>query len=236
MPNSLVSNSTALQPIRIVLVDDHRIVLLGLQKLIEGAAPRMQVEATAVCGADALVAVKQHRPDIVLLDHDLGDEDGFELLAPMRELGSKVIVLTAVPGALIGENAMRAGASGLVHKSQPAEVVLQAIERVYDGELWLDRGTTAKVFESLLAAEQESRIGHHVLTAAERKIIAAVAEYKTLPNKQIAAALCISTHTLRNHLASIYRKLGVHRRFELVLYAMEHGLNKGTHSSQRRVA
>lgn len=223
-------------PIRIVLVDDHSIVLLGLEKLIESAAPTMAVEAIARCGEDALTAVTRHRPDIVLLDLELGQESGFDLLAPMRELGAKVIMLTDAHDPQAAQNAMCAGASGLIHKSQPADIILKAIECVHQGELWLDRGTTAKVFQSLLAADRKSSGDYAALTAAERKIIAAVAEYRSLPNKRIAAALCISTHTLRNHLASIYKKLGVHRRFELVLYAMEHGLAKSGRPGARRVA
>ena len=234
--DSSISNSVPIQPIRIILVADHRLVLLGLEKLIESAAPRMAVEATATCAADALIAVKKHRPDIVLLDLDLGEESGFGLLFPIRELGSKVIILTAHRDADTSERVICAGASGLIHKSQPAELILQAIERVHHGELWLDRGMTAKVFESFLAADRKTRNEHHALTAAERRIIAAVTEYKSLPNKRIADALCISIHTLRNHLASIYRKLGVHRRFELVLYAMEHGLDESARAGDRRVA
>jgi DNA-binding NarL/FixJ family response regulator len=234
--DSLISNSVPVQPIRLVLVDDHRIVLLGLERLIGSAAAPMSVEATAICGAEALIAVEKHRPDIVLLDPDLGDESGFELVSPIREHGSKAIILAAVRDPAMGERAIRSGASGLVYKSQPPEVILQAIERVHHGELWLDRGTTAKVFESFLAADQKIESDYHTLTAAERRIIAAVAEYKSLTNKRIADALCISLHTLRNHLASIYKKLGVHRRFELVLYAMEHGLDKGPRSGDRRVA
>ena len=223
-------------PIRIVLVDDHSIVLLGLEKLIESAAPAMAVEAIATCGEDALVAVTNHRPDIVLLDLELGQESGFDLLAPIRELGAKVIMLTDAHDSQAAQTAMCAGASGLIHKSQPAEIILKAIECVHQGELWLDRGTTARVFESFLATDRKPASEYGALTAAERKIIAAVAEYRSLPNKRIAAALCISTHTLRNHLASIYKKLGVHRRFELVLYAMEHGLAKSGRPGDRRVA
>ena len=122
---------------------------------------------------------------------------------------------------------MVAGASGFVCKSEPAEVILRAIECVQRGEIWLNRSTTAKVMASFWERGRgESTRSHHAaLTSAERKVIAAVTRHKELPNKVIADALHISAHTLRNHLAAIYEKLGVHKRVELVFYAMENGLD-----------
>ena len=228
--------SVAAQPIRIVLIDDHRTVLWGIEKLIQSSAPRMQVVATATCRAEALAAIARHNPDIVLLDLDLGDENGLELIEEVRALsGAKVVILTGLRDAAIGERAVMAGARGLVRKIESAEVILQAIERVHGGEIWLDRGTTAKILSSLWDGERApggagASIGSK-LTAGEREIVAAVTEYKGAPNKVIAGALNISSHTLRNHLASIYNKLGVHRRLDLVLYAMQHGLDKRARNS-----
>ena len=228
--------SPATQPIRVALIDDHRSVLWGLEKLIQTSGSRMQVVAKATCRAEALTAIAQHKPDIVLLDLDLGDENGLELIEELRALsGAKVVILTGLRDTAIGERAVMAGASGLVRKIEPADVILQAIERVHGGEIWLDRGTTAKILSSLWGGERapgaaSGSIGSK-LTAGERDIVAAVTEYKGAPNKVIADALKISSHTLRNHLASIYNKLGVHRRLDLVLYAMQHGLDKRARNS-----
>lgn len=225
-------NAMQNQPIRILLVDDHRSVLWGLEKLIESARPRMEVVAKATCGADAMAAVGAHQPDVVLLDLDLGDEDGRDLIPRIRERSeAKVIILTGLRDPAGRERAVSCGACGLVHKSEPAEVILEAIERVHGGELWLDRSTVARLFASLFGKAKNDPGDHQAravdeLTAAERRTIAAVVKYKSAPNKLIADAIHISGHTLRNHLASIYAKLGVHRRLDLVLYALEHGLDK----------
>ena len=216
-------------PIRIALVDDHRTVLWGLEKLIQTAQPRLEVVATATCRAELFTAIAEHRPDIVLLDLNLGDESGLDLVPAVRERGPKVIILTGLQEADVEQRAIVAGASGFIHKSEPADVILRAIDRVQEGQIWLDRGTTAKVFDSFRnngngnITQPDS--ADSTLTATERKIIAAVTKHKGSPNKTIAAALHISSHTLRNHLASIYEKLGVHKRVDLVFYALENGLD-----------
>jgi two-component system, NarL family, nitrate/nitrite response regulator NarL len=211
-------------PIRIVLVDDHRSVLWGLSKLIESSA-RMQLVATATNRREALEAVQAHAPNVVVLDFDLGDESALEVMGDLRGREAKVIVLTGVRDPQMREQAVLAGARGLVHKSEPAEVILDAIASVHEGELWLDRATLGRVFASL-SAGRAAAAPREPLTPAERRVIAAVVKHKSAPNKVIANALCISAHTLRNHLASIYDKLGVPRRLDLVLYALEHELDR----------
>jgi len=226
------------ESIRVVLVDDHRTVLWGLEKLIQSAAPCMRVVETATCGADALAAVGKHKPDVVLLDLDLGDEHGLDLVPQLRKLGPKVVILTGFRDAEMEHRAIIAGASGFIHKSELAEVILKAIRSVHQGELWLDRGTTAKILDSFWHKTDRNSgrapVGEETLTTSERNIIAAVTAHKSAPNKVIANALNISPHTLRNHLASIYNKLGVHRRLDLVLYAMENGFDKRGQSAAHR--
>ena len=230
--------AVAVQSIRVLLVDDHRSMLWGLEKLIQSAAPHMEVVETATRGADALAAVGKHKPDVVLLDLDLGDENGLHLVPQIRKLGPKVVILTALRDAEMERRAIIAGASGLVHKSEPADVILQAIQHVQKGELWLDRGTTAKILHTFVnmtgRVGEQTLPGKERLTTSERKIIAAVTAYKGAPSKVIANDLRISSHTLRNHLSSIYNKLGMHHRLDLVLYAMENGLDKPAQSAARR--
>lgn len=218
----------AIQPIGVLLVDDHRSVLWGLEKLIASAGPEMEVVGTASRCDEALEAVETHRPDVVLLDVDLGEENGLELLPELRKHSSvKVLILTGIRDPEVRERAVVGGARGLVYKTEPAEVILKAISHVHRGELWLDRATTAKVFISLFGTAKEACgdspvFTEDALTAAERRIVAAVVAHKGAPCKVIADELHISGHTLRNHLASIYSKLGLHSRLDLVLYAMEH--------------
>jgi two-component system nitrate/nitrite response regulator NarL len=220
------------QPIWVFLVEDHQSVLWGLEKLIDSAWPAMQVVGKATHRDEALGAIDKCHPNVVLLDLDLSGESALELLPHLRERGKvKVLILTGVRDPDVRERAVLSGACGFVHKSEPAEVILKAIAHVASGELWLDRATTAKVFASLCGAgrnhrgeTKESPVS--ALTAKERRIIAVVAQHKGAPSKVIADALHISSHTLRNHLASIYSKLGVHTRLDLVLYAKEHGLDE----------
>jgi len=218
--------------IRVLLVDDHRTVLWGLEKLIDSARPRMQVVGVAVSGAEALAAAAEHQPDVVLLDLDLGNVNGLDLLADLRRrCAAKVLILTGIRDPELRERAVLQGASGMVHKTEPAEVILSAIEHVSRGEIWLDRATTAKVIATLASAgkgkpgeAEDPAIAD--LTHKEREIIAAVVQHKGAPIKVIADALCLSSHTVRNHLASIYSKLGVHSRLDLFMYAKERGLDK----------
>lgn len=219
--------TAAAQAIDVLLVEDHRSVLWGLAKLIDGESPRMRVVGSCTCSREALAAVQKHKPDVVLLDLDLGEESGVTLVPRLRAIcGAKVLVLTGMKAGELREKAVMEGACGLVLKSEPAETILKAIERVHNGELWLDRETTARVFQSFAQRAQNSGLcDPGALTPTERRVIASVVKFKGVPNKVIADALHISSHTLRNHLASIYSKLGIHHRLDLVLYAMERGLD-----------
>lgn len=215
----------------VLLVDDHETVLWGLERLINGEAPRMHVVGKASCARDALQGAELHRPDVILLDLDLGNDSGLSLIAPLRQSSqAKIVVLTGVRDAEMREKAVVEGASGIVLKSEPADVILKAVEHVHNGKVWLDRGTTARIFSSVArrpnAAHSVPGCADDALTGRERLIVAHVVKHKGAPSKVIADALHISGHTLRNHLASIYGKLGVHRRLDLVLYAMERGLDR----------
>lgn len=215
----------------VLLVDDHETVLWGLEKLIDGEAPRMRVVGKASSARDALRCAELHRPHVILLDLDLGCDSGLALIARLRECSqAKIVILTGVRDADVREKAIVEGASGIVLKSEPAEVILKAVEHVHNGKVWLDRGTTARIFSSVArranATHPVHRCADDTLTGRERLIVAHVVKHKGAPSKVIASALHISGHTLRNHLASIYGKLGLHRRLDLVLYAMERGLDR----------
>lgn len=219
-------------PIRVLLVDDHRTILWGLEKLIDTAKPRMQVVGVAASGREALCATEQNRPDVILLDLDLGDVSGLDLLPELlRDGATKVLILTGTRDPEVREVAVLKGARGMVHKMESAETILNAITCVSRGEIWLDRATTAKVIAALSAENGKNRSGVEdsaiaTLTQKERAIVAAVVKHQGAPIKVIAHALCLSCHTVRNHLASIYSKLDLHSRLALLMYAKEHGLDR----------
>ena len=218
------------EPIRVLLIDDHKTMLWGLTQLINSAAPRMAVVATASGHDEALEAARREQPDVILLDLDLGAADGSDLLPSLlQECKARVLICTGVRDTEARDRAMLRGARGVVHKEEPAEVILNAVEKVHAGELWLDRLATGRVFEKLLDAGKQAprdpeadRIA--TLTQREREVIAAVIERGQSTNKKIAEHLNMSEFTLRNHLTTIYDKLGVENRLDLFKYALRHGL------------
>ena len=222
---------TAQKPIRILLVDDHQSLLWGLAKLIESENPAMEVVGVAAEMAEALEVAQREQPDVILLDIDLGGVNSLDSLPELlKAVEAYVLILTGVRDTETHDRAMLSGARGILHKEEPAEIILKAIRNVARGEIWLDRRATGRVFSKLLNARNDeaspdaARIA--TLTAREREIINVIINQKRSTNKQIADQMGISEYTLRNHLTSIYSKLEVDNRLELVMYSLEYGLNK----------
>jgi DNA-binding NarL/FixJ family response regulator len=244
MPDARPRGDAAAVPsaeaIRVLLVDDHPSLLWGLEKVIESASPAMRVVGKAISCREALKAAQATVPDIVLLDLDLGTESGIGLIPELKSIGrSRVVVLTGAGDSDAKRQAVLAGAYGFVHKSATAEVILEAIAHVHAGRLWFDSDLVAGLLVAMSdkdgAKAGRSRGAPDELTSAERKVIATVAQHRSSPNKVVAEALHISSHTLRNHLASIYGKLGIRCRLDLVFYAKEHDMElPASASSQGR--
>lgn len=214
------------ESIRVMLVDDHRSVLWGLEKLIDGEKPRMQVIAKATSCAAAIETAMQLQPDVVVLDLDLAGEDGSEIIAGLvNGRNTRVLVLTGTRDGKMHETSILRGACGLVHKQEPAETLLKAIEKVHRGELWLDRVTTGRLFIKLAKPKDAATDKLASLTARERDIVGHVVADPGADNRKLADRLHIGEHTLRNHLSRIYDKLGVPNRLELYVYAQRHGVN-----------
>lgn len=229
-PSTAVSGAQmpgAAAPIRILLVDDHRSMLWGLERLIASEPARMQVVGRATNKAEIFAALAQPGIDLVLLDIDLGGESSLDFMDEIqRATPARILILTGLRDEQVHQRAVLAGARGVVLKDVPAEVILQAIERVHAGEVWLDRGSIARLLDGVARgrmpqAEEQGERGLVSLTRKERDILAALAANPGAPNKTLASKLFISEHTLRNHLTSIFDKLGVKNRFELTMYALE---------------
>jgi DNA-binding NarL/FixJ family response regulator len=222
------------QAIRVLLVEDHAVVRAGLRLLIE-SRPGLVVVGEATTHADALAVAACEQPHIILLDLDLGRENGLDLLPSLLAAASqaRVLVLTGVRDVDEHRRAIRQGAMGLVLKDQAPDVLLKAIEKVHAGEVWLDRAMLAHVLSEMAVGAARpldtnaARVA--TLTQREREVIALVDE--GLKNKQIGDRLSITETTVRHHLTSIFAKLGVGSRLELVLFAHRHSLGK---SHQRR--
>jgi two-component system, NarL family, nitrate/nitrite response regulator NarL len=221
------------KPIRVMIVDDHHCVLWGLERLIEGERPRMELVAKARTPGEAVDLAGRTAPDVVVLDLDLGGENGVDIIpALLQRSPTRVLILTGKRETKVRDLAILRGASGIVEKTDDAEVILKAIQKVHGGELWLDRAATARVFVEFArprpAGDDEHAQRLAELTAREREILALVASAPASDNRGLARALRLGEHTLRNHLSRIYDKLGVGNRFELYLYAQKHGLGKST--------
>jgi DNA-binding NarL/FixJ family response regulator len=220
------------QTIRVFLIDDHRSILWGLEKLIESGKPGMRVVGIATSWTEALKQLDQASPDVILLDLDLGHEDGIDGIPKLVAASkAKILVLTGVRDESVHHNAVLAGARGVVAKEARAETILSAIAKVHEGEVWLDRAATGRLLvevsrkNSREAPNPEQRKIAE-LTVREREIIALAAAHAGATARTIAEKLGISEHTLRNHLTSIYEKLGVANRLELYAYAHQHKLTK----------
>jgi two-component system, NarL family, nitrate/nitrite response regulator NarL len=213
--------------IKVLLVDDHAMFRTGLRLAIE-SRPEIKVVAEAANRAEALAAVESARPDIILLDLDLGDDSGFDLLPELiaNDNPARVILLTGLRDPEVHRQAVRMGAVGLVLKEHAVENVLKAIEKVHAGEAWLDRAMIATILRERAQPDTLERDAEAdkvaTLTDRERQVIRLIGE--GLKNKEIADRMCISEATVRHHLTSVFNKLGVSDRLELVIYAYQHGL------------
>ncbi|HEY6216885.1 MAG TPA: response regulator transcription factor [Pyrinomonadaceae bacterium] len=217
-------------PIRVLLIDDHQSFLWGMVKLIESDSPNMKVMGTASDIAEALAILEREHPDVILLDIDLRGVNSLDSMPILRNATTAmVLILTGMRNPETHERAIMAGARGVVQKEASAEMILKAIKKVYEGEIWLDRATTARVFSKLLdhsnnqVSPEAAKIA--TLTSREREIINVMTKQGRSTNKQIAVHLNMSEHTLRNHLSSIYSKLEVENRLELVMYAVKHHIS-----------
>lgn len=223
--------SRGVRPIRVVLADDHRITLWGLQRLIDASRPRMEVAGTATCRRELLEHWALSEADVIVLDLDLGGEDAAGVMAELqRRSRSHVLILTGSDDAEQHRAAVLEGARGVLHKSESADTILQAIEKVHAGEVWLAPGLLGEVLGRLTGRRSEPcKADPHAeriasLTPREREIVAALVAHAGAKQLVLADALGMSEHTLRNHLTTIYSKLQVRGRLELHLYATAHGL------------
>jgi two-component system, NarL family, nitrate/nitrite response regulator NarL len=209
--------------IRLVLADDHPLILDGLASLflLEGD---FEVLASCADGAETLRAVRLHRPDVAILDIRMPGMSGLEVARKVREeaLPTRMVLLT---GELSDEEmieAMQLGVQGIVLKEMAPNLLVQCIRKVHAGEQWVERRSTRHALETMLRREAGMREVSALLTHREIELVGMVA--RGLRNKEIAAKLFISEGTVKVHLHNIYDKLKVDGRMALLKYAQEKGL------------
>ena len=215
------------KPIRIMIVDDHAVIRAGLRMLIE-QDQTMKVVAMVGNSSEAFERAEAELPDIIILDLVLGEEDGLTLLPALRETSpkSRVLILTGVLNPDAHRAAVRKGAMGIVLKEHAADLLLKAIQKVNEGEVWIDRSMMGMMIQELSRPNQTDPedTKMEALTTREREVILLVGE--GLKNKQIAERLFISETTVTHHLSSVFSKLDVSDRLELIIYAFRNGLAK----------
>lgn len=218
---------TAAVPIAVHLVAPP-LTSWGLQRLVQSAGAPFCLTGVSPTLAEAVQLLERQPPDVVVLDFD-DEYDAADVATLYDRLRMKVLVLTSVRDEGFLDRLLQAGARGVLHKRGAPSALLKAIQAIGEGEVFVPQPETNRLFRAAVrhAAQsapdtEASRIAS--LTLRERQTIAAVTADDCAPAKVIAGRLCISEHTLRNHLTSIYSKLGVTGRLGLYAYASQHRL------------
>jgi DNA-binding NarL/FixJ family response regulator len=206
--------AVASRVIRVLCVDDHRLMREGVAKIV-GVQPDMQVVAEASNGEHAVAQFLASRPDVTLMDLQLPLASGAEATRRIRELdgSARIIVLTMYRGDEDVHRAFQAGAMGYVLKDTISDDLIHAIREVYAGR----RVVTPEIQQTL---DERARLP--TLSLRERQVLELMAE--GLRNKEIAAALGISADTTGMHVKNIYTKLDVHDRTAAVARAIRRGI------------
>lgn len=210
-------------PIRLLLADDHPIVLDGLEQLFR---LEQDIEIVARCrdGEETLRALQVYRPDVVVLDIRMPRCDGLEVLRGIEAGGllTRAVLLTAALEEDQLVEALRLGVGGVVLKEMAPQLLVEAVREVHAGHRWLDKGSVDRALGRLLQKEKSFREAAETLTTRELEIARMVA--RGLRNRAIAEQLFISEGTVKIHLHNIYQKIEIDGRVELAIYAQRKGL------------
>lgn len=209
--------------IRLVLADDHPLILTGLNNLFM-LEQDMEVLASCTSGNEALKEVRQSLPDVVLLDIRMPGMSGLEVARAIRQegLATRVVLLTATLDDAEMIEALQLGVNGIVLKEMAPKLLVQCIRKVHAGEQWVERNASRQALEKMLKKESGEREVAALLTHREIDLVRMVAS--GLRNREIGEKLFISEGTVKVHLHNIYEKLKVDGRMALSRYAREKGL------------
>ena len=220
--------------IKVLITDDHYLFAEGIKKVLATRNTGIKVVGIAKDGLQALEKIKQLSPDVTILDLQMPRLDGIETLRKIKEQGlhSKILILTTFMEESLIRDAIALGADGYLLKDAPVDVFIRTIRSVAEGSVIL----SSPVAETLANSGPESyneglcRVVHHdqplntLFTSREKEIF----EYLLdgFDNRRISDELCISDKTVRNHISTIYEKVGVHNRAQLIIWAIDKGLVK----------
>jgi len=209
--------------INLIVADPHPVFLLGLERLLTDEA-EINLQAMCATAEETLQAVRQYRPDLLILDIGFRDRSGLDLIRDLRQenLPVKVIILA---GALDDEQTietLRLGVQGVLLKNMPTRMLVQCIHNVHAGGQWMEKQSLGHAFEKMLRREAGARRLATILTDRETEVMCLVA--RGMSNRQIASQLTVGEGTVKVHVHNIYAKLGVNNRVDLTLYAHKKGL------------
>jgi DNA-binding NarL/FixJ family response regulator len=208
--------------LRILLVDDHEVVRVGVRALID-RQPGMEVVGEASTVREAVSQADQLTPDVVVLDIRLPGGDGLEACRQIkaRRPETRIIILTSFPDDEVLFDAIACGADGYVLKEIGSDDLIRALERIGLGESLLDPSLTNRVFAKMREVRRQERAhAFGDLTSQEMQILARIAEGQT--NREIGAALHLSEKTVRNYVSAMLSKLELSSRAQAAAYAARH--------------
>jgi two-component system, NarL family, nitrate/nitrite response regulator NarL len=207
------------QEIRILLVDDHSLFRESLSRLLE-AEPDLRIAGSCGSATEALEILEREKADVVLLDFDLGEEQGSKFLenAARRGFTGRVLMVTAGMSDAGTLRALEGGASGVFLKHSPPAQLIDAIHKVVNGEMWLDPKAVRSLVAGAAGKSEEQR-ANQPLSARERTVLKSV--FEGLTNKEIAANLQISESSVKAVMQQLFDKTGVRTRSQLVRIALE---------------
>ena len=210
--------------LKILLVDDHEVVRLGLKALLSNY-PKFEVVAEAGSADEAVLRAKEYKPDVVVMDIRLPGRSGIEATREITQLlpETKVLILTSYAEDELLFDAIDAGAYGYVLKQIGSDDLVHALDAIGRGEALLDPTLTQKVFKRVREASRKATDEAFAsLTDQEIRILALISGGKT--NKEIAADIFLSDKTVRNYVSSILSKLNMKTRAEAAVFAVKHNI------------
>jgi DNA-binding NarL/FixJ family response regulator len=209
--------------VRLVLADDHPLILDGLERLFADKES-FEIEARCLDGEDALAAVRRTQPDILLLDLHMPDLDGISVVQALKRegLGTRVVILTSELSEKEALECLRLGVGGIVLKDMPSSQVLQCVRKVAAGDVWVEKRSFSQVMEHLLRREAGAQRIASRLSPRETQVLRLCAQ--GMSNAEIAKALALTEGTVKSHLHRSYSKLNLRGRSDLTRFAHENGL------------
>ncbi len=212
---------------QVYLVDDHPIVRQGLIKLIEQEAG-LEVCGEAGCVSEALPDIQQQAPDVILVDISLEDSSGLDLIQKIDDLGLQIpmLVLSMHDESLYAEHALRAGASGYVMKQAASNTLIQAIEKVLDGEIYVSKKMSSQMLKMAFRSGDDTRSGTDSLSRRELEVFELIGRGNS--TREIAEQLNLSVKTIESYRAHIKEKLCLRSATELMQRAV-HWVEHGSH-------